>query len=537
MTEDTVMSKPDANPDEPPSGQNEPSSLDASDLMDNDAVMRPTIFSHPPKPRLPPIERYYGASPSALGRFDVLEEVKSNRFEGIYNLSFIFLVFSLAYLAVRNVMEIGFQFTGTSHCLDKLRDDSIASARFLVSLPPWLAYSFILVKMHVSFNLPQSTVMFFHFFGMGAYYVLVSSMMLQSSINPLFALILSGVIVVVSLKQHSWVTTNLILSEETEQLHKARREREPNTPEKSNPSDSDDSHATHASGRSVGNTNPSTRKRDGRSLIDVRREHSIEWTRENASEDTGAAILIVQQEKVPFPKNVTITNFARFVVYPTLVYETSYPQTVAMRPRLLAWYLFQSALCGCADYLLLAQFCVPVWRSARDLDRLWFFCMKLALPSFLCWLLMFWGFFHCVLSAIAEVTQFADREFYQDWWNSTTIEGFWRKWNRPVHEWCLRHIYVDSMSRHKIEKSTAALGTFLFSAIMHEYICLIGFRLLRPYMFLGMMIQVPLVALSRGMAHTRIGNMLMWIMLFLGQPIILLLYVRDYLTQNGTIMC
>lgn len=28
---------------------------------------------------------------------------------------------------------------------------------------------------------------------------------------------------------------------------------------------------------------------------------------------------------------------------------------------------------------------------------------------------------------------FADREFYQDWWNSTSWDEFARKWNKPVH--------------------------------------------------------------------------------------------------------
>ena len=32
-----------------------------------------------------------------------------------------------------------------------------------------------------------------------------------------------------------------------------------------------------------------------------------------------------------------------------------------------------------------------------------------------------------------DITSFADREFYQDWWNSTTWDQFSRKWNKPVH--------------------------------------------------------------------------------------------------------
>lgn len=492
------------------------------ECLETDAVMRPAIFSHQPKPRLPPIERYYGASPSAFGQVDVLEEVKSSRFEGIYNLSFIFLIFSLVYLAIRNIMEIGFQISFAPQCLTKLHRDAVTILPVLFAFAISHTYSFVLIKLHVYNCLPQSSIMLFHGAGQIAYYTSITTYVLNSSVNPLFALSLSIVIVVVSLKQHSWISTNLILAEETEKLAEARRLRQSEKPCTEAPAALSTKQEHHDSTK-------------GPSKAQL--EYESPWTREGSIGDSIGSILMGHQEEVPFPRNVTLGNYSRFLVYPTLVYETSYPRTLAVRPRYVAWYLAQAVLCFIAVYLLLVQFCVPVWRSARELDRLWFFCMKLALPSFICWLLMFWGFFHCLLSAVAEITYFADREFYQDWWNSTTIEGYWRKWNRPVHEWCLRHIYVDGISRHKMEKSTAALGTFLLSAIMHEYVCLVGFQLLRPYMFLGMLVQVPLVAVSRGMAGTRHGNMLMWLMLFSGQAVIIILYVRDYLTQNGKLMC
>lgn len=34
---------------------------------------------------------------------------------------------------------------------------------------------------------------------------------------------------------------------------------------------------------------------------------------------------------------------------------------------------------------------------------------------------------------ISAFKSFADREFYQDWWNSTSWDEFARKWNKPVH--------------------------------------------------------------------------------------------------------
>ena len=57
--------------------------------------------------------------------------------------------------------------------------------------------------------------------------------------------------------------------------------------------------------------------------------------------------------------------------------------------------------------------------------------MKLAMPSLAVWLLGFYAFFHCGMNVLAEVLRFADRGFFLDWWNSTRLDSFWRKWNLP----------------------------------------------------------------------------------------------------------
>jgi sterol O-acyltransferase len=41
-----------------------------------------------------------------------------------------------------------------------------------------------------------------------------------------------------------------------------------------------------------------------------------------------------------------------------------------------------------------------------------------------------WGYYY----------RFADRNFYDDWWNSSSFDQFARKWNKPVHEFLLRHV-------------------------------------------------------------------------------------------------
>src|SRR5271154_2305735 len=100
------------------------------------------------------------------------------------------------------------------------------------------------------------------------------------------------------------------------------------------------------------------------------------------------------------------------------------------------------------------------------------------------YLLSFYVIFECVLNAFAEVTRFADRGFYDAWWNSTTWDQFAREWNKPVHLFLLRHVYHSSISAFSISKTNATFITFFLSACVHELIMACMFHRLRGYLLL-----------------------------------------------------
>ena len=89
---------------------------------------------------------------------------------------------------------------------------------------------------------------------------------------------------------------------------------------------------------------------------------------------------------------------------------------------------------------LVQQWIVPnVVRTLVPFDRLdWPLTiervLKLAIPSHALWLMGFYLFFHSFLNLGGELLQFADRDFYHDWWNSRNVEKFWQNWNLPVHK-------------------------------------------------------------------------------------------------------
>ena len=78
---------------------------------------------------------------------------------------------------------------------------------------------------------------------------------------------------------------------------------------------------------------------------------------------------------------------------------------------------------------------------------------------------------------------FADRQFYEDWWNSTSWDEFSRKWNKPVHAFLLRHVYAATITSYRVSRTTAMFVTFLLSACAHELVMAVVTRKFRMYLF------------------------------------------------------
>ena len=189
----------------------------------------------------------------------------------------------------------------------------------------------------------------------------------------------------------------------------------------------------------------------------------------------------------------TISFTLLFVLGALQVYETSYPELpleLRRGPARKVAYIGVQVLiifiCSLLQWMLYHQFVLPVFTSDRGIS-FGFAVAKLAVPSFVMWLLGFYSVFHAMLNVCGELTEYPDRRFYLEWWNATTVNDFWRKWNIPVHEFCLRHIYLESI-HYKIAPTRhhAAFATFLFSALFHEYVMALVFKSLRGYFFWGM---------------------------------------------------
>ncbi|KAI0134687.1 MBOAT family protein [Xylariales sp. AK1849] len=240
-----------------------------------------------------------------------------------------------------------------------------------------------------------------------------------------------------------------------------------------------------------------------------------------------------------YPHNITLFNHYEFIFLPTLVYELEYPRSDSINWFYVAEKL--SAVFGVIFVMIMVSqaFIYPIvmrtvtmkeegWTLAERFGEFPWMLSDLLFPFMMEYLLAWYLIWETVLNTLAELTYFADRSFYDAWWNSVSWDQFARDWNRPVHNFLLRHVYHSSISSMRVNKHTATLITFFLSACVHELVMWCIFKKLRGYLLIMQMCQLPLVQLSRTKwmrNQKRLGNMIFWIGIFTGPSLLCSLYL------------
>ncbi|ORY65339.1 MBOAT family protein [Pseudomassariella vexata] len=240
-----------------------------------------------------------------------------------------------------------------------------------------------------------------------------------------------------------------------------------------------------------------------------------------------------------YPRNLTFLNHYEYIVLPTVVYELEYPRSDSIN-----WlYVAEkgTAALGVVFVMIMVSqsFIYPVvmravmmkengWSTAARFREFPWILSDLVFPFMLEYLLAWYLIWETVLNFLAELTRFADRSFYDAWWNSVSWDQFARDWNRPVHNFLLRHVYHSSISSMRVNKHTATLITFFLSACIHELVMWCIFKKLRGYLLMLQMCQLPLVRLSRTRwlkNQKTLGNMIFWVGIFTGPSLLCSLYL------------
>lgn len=236
---------------------------------------------------------------------------------------------------------------------------------------------------------------------------------------------------------------------------------------------------------------------------------------------------------IAYPKNLTWANYLDFLFCPTLCYEIEYPRTEKIDWQNLISKII--AVFGCIFLLTIIseEFILPILQAqslrlhngsltpAETLLLLAETMSWLLFPFTLTFLLVFLVIFEYVLGAFAEITRFADRHFYSDWWNSTDWMEFSREWNVPVYSFLRRHVY--SASRPHIGRSYATVITFLVSAVGHEIVMACITKKIRGYGFVCQMTQLPIVMVQRTRwirGKKTLNNVCFWASMIMGLSLV-----------------
>ncbi|KAA8652352.1 hypothetical protein EYZ11_008681 [Aspergillus tanneri] len=248
-----------------------------------------------------------------------------------------------------------------------------------------------------------------------------------------------------------------------------------------------------------------------------------------------------------YPRNITLGNLTYFWLAPTLVYQPVYPRSPRIRWSFVAKRLLEFVGLSVFIWLLSAQYAAPVLRNSIDkiavmdiasiLERI----MKLSTISLIIWLAGFFAIFQSYLNGLAEVMRFGDREFYTDWWNSSSLGAYWRSWNRPVYLFMKRHVFSPMVGRG-YSPLAASTVVFIISALLHELLVGIPTHNVIGVALVGMLFQLPLIAITAPLEKMKdpsgkvVGNSIFWVSFcVVGQPLGALLYFFAWQAKYGSV--
>ena len=242
---------------------------------------------------------------------------------------------------------------------------------------------------------------------------------------------------------------------------------------------------------------------------------------------------------VSYPHNLSLLDIWRFMSFPTLCYQTSYPRTTEIRRSWLLKRVAELVVTLLVQFIMFQQFVLPVLEQAElatDIVSYSGHLLRIAIPSLGAWMCMFYALFHLWLNILAELTMFGDRQFYKAWWNATRLDVYWRDWNIPVHAWLVRHCFFPCMNLG-LSKNSAMIVVFLVSAGFHELLVSVPCHTAKTYAFWGMMGQLPLIAITNYIDKktngSQIGNAIFWISFcIVGQPLCIMLYYHEMVHVN-----
>ena len=243
--------------------------------------------------------------------------------------------------------------------------------------------------------------------------------------------------------------------------------------------------------------------------------------------------------------NITIgdyyTELKRFIYFffcPSLIYRDEYNRLPKFRPLSLFTYILNFLFSITFFYVFFLYICNPKinLKYIKNYYHLSFYlldALHMSLPSAVLLIVGFYMILHTWMNIWSEIIRHGDRRFYEDWWNSTNFEQYYRKWNMVVHEWLYYYLYNDirRLSLGKISTTYSKIFVFLISISIHEIIITVSFGFFFPV--LSFFFGGPGIIFTYIKTTSKKYNIIFWLEMLIGPGLIVSLYIWEFNLRNA----
>eukprot|EP00349_Pseudokeronopsis_sp_Brazil_P008646 CAMPEP_0202965528 /NCGR_PEP_ID=MMETSP1396-20130829/9471_1 /ASSEMBLY_ACC=CAM_ASM_000872 /TAXON_ID= /ORGANISM="Pseudokeronopsis sp., Strain Brazil" /LENGTH=304 /DNA_ID=CAMNT_0049688267 /DNA_START=838 /DNA_END=1752 /DNA_ORIENTATION=- len=275
------------------------------------------------------------------------------------------------------------------------------------------------------------------------------------------------------------------------------------------------------------------RRGDGNQTLDDLAEFIPEWAKKKGVKIEDLSLPDIKIEGM----QEETKKFFYFFFAPTFIYRDSYPRTRRIRIDFVLKNVITFFLIILFLWSMFKALCIPVFKnftvSQGGLKELIHTIINSTFSGTLVLLALFYGILHTWVNIFAEIFRFADRRFYEDWWNVKDFGSYYRKWNIIVHEFLYYYVYQDSIrfTRGRLTVNQAKIFVFFLSALIHEFVvtCALGFFYpVLLLMFGGPGVFLTKIKLGNG---PLVGSIFWFLMLFGCGILVVLISIEWYARQ------
>ncbi|KAI2806401.1 Sterol O-acyltransferase 1 [Blomia tropicalis] len=230
-----------------------------------------------------------------------------------------------------------------------------------------------------------------------------------------------------------------------------------------------------------------------------------------------------------------LKNLMYFLFAPTLIYRDEYPRNNYIRWRFVLIHLIQFVVTVIVLFTITMRFAIDRFHKTGlepfQMSNTFEMLGSSFVYGFISSLFVFYMVLHVWHNLTAELLKFADRRYYDAWWESVSLTEFYRKWNILVQDWLYAYIYVP-IHRSTNSRAIAAYAVIFISGIAHEYVLAFSLGFFFPLLFISFSLGGHIYYLmTRNRKRTNWYNIMFLVVNKLGLGLIIFGYTIEWYSR------